>query len=330
MKKSVLCSISTRGRYDSTLPMTVQSVICQTRKPDKLVIFDDNDEPQDLRNHDVYRQMFPMLQSKGIDWVVVFGGKKGQHHNHQLANTMGYDWVWRLDDDTFAEPNVLATLCSYVNDDVGAIAGSVMTPSFTESFQPGVLATGRISEIDNEYNPQWFERNSVLEVEHLHCSFLYRAGVHDYNLNLSRVAHREETMFSHGLYRKGYRLLVVPNAVTWHLKMNGGGIRTDNRKKYYDFDEEVFQFFLRGQDCNVVVLDNGMGDHLIFKRLLGEIQNPMLFTCYPEILPGRSIADAKDFFVDIGRWNLYQRMADWRWNDSLENAFRKLYLGAKP
>lgn len=324
----VLCSISTKGRYHSTLPMTVQSVICQTKKPDKLVIFDDNDEPEDLRNDSVYRQLFPMLDSKGIEWVVVFGGKKGQHHNHQLANTMGFDWVWRLDDDTFAEPNVLATLCSYINSDVGAIAGSIMTPTFTSSFEPGVPTTGRISEIDNEYNPQWFEQKKTMEVEHLHCSFLYRAGVCNYNLNLSRMAHREETIFSHGLYRKGYKLLVVPNAITWHLKMPGGGIRSNDKELCYDFDEEIFQLFLKGQNCKIVVLDNGMGDHLIFKRMMKEIENPIMFTCYPEIVPGRSIAEAKELFVDIGPWNLYQKMSDWKWNDSLENAFRKLYLGS--
>ena len=36
----VLCSISTRGRYHSTLPLTLQAVICQTKRVDKLVIFD--------------------------------------------------------------------------------------------------------------------------------------------------------------------------------------------------------------------------------------------------------------------------------------------------
>jgi len=41
---SILCSISTRGRTHTFLPMALQAVMNQTRKPDKLVIFDDNDE----------------------------------------------------------------------------------------------------------------------------------------------------------------------------------------------------------------------------------------------------------------------------------------------
>ena len=322
-KEKILCSISTKNRYHSTLPMTVQSIICQTRLPDKLVIFDDNDEPEDLREDPVFRQLFLMLEQKGIEWAVIYGAKKGQHHNHQLANRMGYDWVWRLDDDTFAEPNVLENLCSYITDDVGAVGGSVLTPSF--SFPANIAVTGKIANIDTECNPQWINQKNVMEVEHLHCSFLYRAGICDYNLNLSRKAHREETMFSYELHQKGYKLLVVPNTITWHLKMPNGGIRSTNNEICYDFDEAIFQQFLKGNNITVVVLDNGMGDHLVFKKVLADIKNPIVFSCYPDIVPGRSIAEAKELFGNLSSWSVYQKMAEWKWNDSLENAFRKLY-----
>ena len=71
-------------------------------------------------------------------------------------------------------------------------------------------------------------------MEHLHCSFLYRAGVYDYNLGLSRVAHREETLFTYGLHKKGYVVMVVPNANSWHLKNPEGGIRAETKKELYD------------------------------------------------------------------------------------------------
>ena len=60
----ILCSISTRGRYDTTLPMAIQSVITQTRLPDKLVIFDDNDNPKDTREDPKYRYLFSLLDKK--------------------------------------------------------------------------------------------------------------------------------------------------------------------------------------------------------------------------------------------------------------------------
>jgi hypothetical protein len=90
----VLCSIATRGRYQTTLPLALNAIINQTKLPDKLIIFDDNDEPQDMRNDFLYQYFFQMLQIKGVDWEWKWAEKKGQHHIHQMANSMGYDWVW--------------------------------------------------------------------------------------------------------------------------------------------------------------------------------------------------------------------------------------------
>ena len=38
--KNILCSISTRGRYDTTLPLAIASAMNQTLLPDKLIIFE--------------------------------------------------------------------------------------------------------------------------------------------------------------------------------------------------------------------------------------------------------------------------------------------------
>ena len=323
MQNKILCSISTRNRYQTCLPLAIESVIMQTRKVDKLVIFDDNDEPQDLRTDPVYMHLFKMMHMKGIEWEWLFAGKKGQHYNHQMANKMGYEWVWRVDDDNIAEPNVLEELMKYVNDDVGAIGGSILTSNWDCKKNN---ATGKIENIDDEPNIQWGIIDEEHSVDHLHCSFLYRAGIHDYNLGLSRVAHREETLFTYGLKQKGYKILVVPNCITWHLKSPTGGIRTeDNSRLYYD-DEQIFKNTVGLKSRTVVVLDCGMGDHIVFKHVLPEIENPLVFTCYPDIIPGRSIAEARQMFGDIGQYNIYAKMDQWNWKDSLENAFKKLYL----
>lgn len=316
---SILCSISTRGRYDTTLPMAIQSVISQTLKPNKLVIFDDNDEPKDTREIQHYEYLFRMLDEKEIEWQVIFGQKKGQHFNHQMANTMGYEWVWRLDDDTVADPNVLENLYKHTAPDVGAVGGSVLTPPFIK----GLKSTGKIDDIE-EQSIQWDYIEEVKEVDHLHCSFLYRAGVHDYNLGLSQVAHREETLFTFGLKQKGYKLLVVPNTVTWHLKNKQGGIRTF-QQEMFQHDEYIFRNHLEYRDKTIVVLDSGMGDHLIFAKILPLIEKAEVFSCYPEIVPGRSIADAMNLFGDLDCYNIYRKMDQWDWKESLEKAFRKMY-----
>jgi len=319
----VLCSVATRGRYFTTLPLVLNAIINQTTVPNKLVIFDDNDEPKDMREEMIYQYFFQMLDIKKIAWEWLFAEKKGQHHIHQRANTMGYDWVWRCDDDAIPEPNVLETLASYTNDKVGAVAGSVINPPHSPTY---LESTGLIANVDKEPNIQWGMIKEPKRVEHLYSTFLYRAGVNDFNLGLSKVAHREETLFSYGLAQKGYELWVVPNAVTWHLKNPQGGIRDNQKKEMFDHDEQIFRNILGLGNQTIVVLNNGLGDHIVFSRLLPEIPNPIVFGCYPEVIPCRSIAEAQAMFGSLDQWNIYKKMTEWGWTDSLENAYRKLYL----
>lgn len=319
----VLCSVATRGRYFTTLPLVLNAVINQTKLVDKLVIFDDNDEPQDMRKEMIYSYFFQMLDIKGIEWEWVYAPKKGQHHIHQLANRKGYEWVWRVDDDAIPESNVLEQLFYYTDDDVGAVGGSILTPPY----MPDTLhVTGKIDNIDSEPNIQWGMVQRETQVEHLHCSFLYRAGIADYNLGLSRVAHREETLFTFALHQKGYKILAVPGAITWHMKNPEGGIRSETKEEMYLHDELIFRNTIAYRDKTIVVLDNGLGDHLIFSHILPEIKNAEVFSCYPDIVPGRSIAEAKALFGSIDHYNVYGKMDQWKWKDSLENAYRKLYL----
>jgi hypothetical protein len=320
----VLCSVATRGRYFTTLPLVLNAIINQTTPPDKVMIFDDNDEPQDMRKEMIYQYFFQMLDIKKIAWEWQFAEKKGQHHIHQRANTMGFDWVWRCDDDAIPEPNVLGNLLAYTSiEDIGAVGGSILTPPnlFDTS-----KSTGKIADIDTEPNIQWNDIKKTKEVEHLHCSFLYRAGVHDYNLGLSRVAHREETLFTYGLYQKGYKILTVPHAITWHMKNPEGGIRSETKREMYEHDEQIFRNIVGHSDRTIVVLNCGLGDHIVFNSILGSIRNPVVFGCYPEIIPCRSIAEAQALFGDLDQWNIYKKMCQWNWKGTLADAFKKLYL----
>ena len=321
----VLCSVATRGRYFTTLPLVLNAIINQTRRPDKLIVFDDNDEPQDMRKELVYSNFFQMLDIKGIEWEWRYATRRGQHHIHQSANSEGFDWVWRVDDDAVPEPNVLDNLLRHteVIEGVGAVGGSILTPPYMPDTSK---VTGMICNIDKEPNIQWGIIDRIEEVEHLHCSFLYRAGIVDYNLGLSRVAHREETLFTFGLYQRGYKILVIPNAVTWHMKNPEGGIRSETKKEMYDHDEQIFRNILAYRDKTIVVLNCGLGDHIVFSHVLPSIPNAEVFTCYPKVVPGRSIADAQKLFGDLDHWNIYKKMDQWKWKDSLENAYRKLYV----
>jgi hypothetical protein len=319
---SILCSISTKGRYDTYLPLAISAVINQTRQVDKLVIFDDNDEPIDLRDKPIYKFLFGMLDSKGISWEVLYGQKKGQHYNHQMANQMGYDWVWRVDDDNIPESGVLEQLAAYIQPGLGAIGGPVL---FSDRIIDVSNSTGKIEDIDNEPNLQWGHFDSFKTVDHLHCSFLYRAGIVDYNLGLSKVAHREETLFTYQMKQKGYKIFLIPNVITWHGKSLTGGIRSDDNAELYMRDEFIFRNHLKYKDKTIVVLDSGMGDHIVFKHVLPHIKNAEVFSCYPDIIPGRSIAEAHYLFGDLDTYNVYGYMSKKKWTGSLESAYRKMY-----
>jgi hypothetical protein len=302
----------------------LSAIVNQTRQPDKLIVFDDNDEPEDMRNNPVYQHLFNILDAKGVPWEWRFADKKGQHYIHQHANLeSGFDWVWRVDDDAVPESNVLENLFYWTESYVGAVGGSILTPPYMPNTDK---VTGKIDFINDEPNIQWSLIKNRFYVEHLHCSFLYRAGVHDYNLGLSRVAHREETLFTYGLHQKGYEVIAVPDAVTWHMKNPDGGIRMENNKELYAHDEQIFKNILAYRDKTIVVLNCGLGDHIVFSHILPEIPNAEVFSCYPEVVPGRSIAQAQELFGDIDSWNIYKKMDQWNWKGSLEDAYRKMYL----
>lgn len=316
----ILCNICTRGRYDTTLPMAISAVINQTKKIDKLVVYDDNDQPKDVREIQHYKYLMDMMDLKGIQWEWVWALKKGQHYSHDMANRAGYDLCWRVDDDCVPEANVLETLYSHFADMVGAVGGAILTPPFA----PVHNVTGKIENISAEPSIQWDYIKEVKQVDHLHCSFLYRAGIHDYNLGLSRVAFREETLFTYGLKQKGYDILVVPNATTWHLKNKFGGVRTE-QEALFKHDDEIFKNTLNLKDQTVVVLDCGLGDHIVFNKILPLLKNPAVFSCYNDVVPGRSIQDAKNLFGSLDQWSIYRKMDEWKWKGSLLDAFKKLY-----
>jgi hypothetical protein len=114
--------------------------------------------------------------------------------------------------------------------------------------------------------------------------------------------------------------------VTWHLKNKAGGIR-DGVREMFEHDEQIFrQTLALPTDVTIVVLDCGMGDHIVFKHVLPDVKDAMVFSCYPEIVPGRSISEARQLLGEkIEQYNIYRMMDSWQWSGSLEDAFRKLY-----
>jgi hypothetical protein len=105
-------------------------------------------------------------------------------------------------------------------------------------------------------------------------------------------------------------------------------------------DEEIFKRKLKNWKLNIkepkyIVLDNGIGDHYIFKSILPKIKEKykdlILAVCYPEVfedegIPLISIAEALQKFNDLSRWSIYAFMANHNWKKQVSEAYLEMYL----
>ena len=344
---TVTAYISTCGRYFTTLPLAIMSVANQTYKPKHFILYDDG-EQKDLRKDNLYLNIFACLDRKGITWEVKFGGKLGQTANHDKAiDDSNTDLIWRLDDDNVAESDCLEKLVKHFEDEkVGGVAGLVYHPDSVQD-RPW-FASSKIEDTFDLPTIQWFKQpTNIEEVDHFYSTFIYRKKVVvDNNIRykhkeLSKVGHREETIFSHEIKRAGFKLLVDTSAVTWHFRCSTGGIRQGTAKEMWDHDDEVFKKYLNDWDVvirkpEIIVLDSGLGDHIVFKKILPEIRAKykklILAVCYSEVFEDDkditiiSINEAKKFLGNIEDHNIYKFMWDRNWTKSLAEAFRERYL----
>lgn len=345
---TITASVSTKDRYDKGLALTIQAIIMQSVVPNKLVIWDDG-ECKDLRQVSPYRHLWPLISARGINWSFNPGQRIGQVANHaRTLDEADTEFVWRVDDDEIPEPDVLEKLLEFMkNPKVGAVGGLVMDPK--QPSQRPAFVKNRIEDIYSGQNCQWglWSTKEPEHVDHLYSTFLYRveaarkAG--GYCRTLSPVGHREETLFTYGIKRAGYMLIVTPEAVTWHLREESGGIRSYTDQSLWAHDEEIFtrklvEWGVSPTEHKFIVLDNGIGDHIVFRSVLPEIlrvhkaRRVVLFVCYPELFQGLegvtlgSIADAKGAFGNLDRFSVYAWCAERKWTGPLADAFREMNL----
>jgi glycosyltransferase involved in cell wall biosynthesis len=335
----ITVGIPTKNRYDA-LSHTLLSIALQTMTPYEVIIVDDNDAPVNLTTNLIYEYIFRLFDDKGIKWKVLFGEKKGQHFSHQMVQEAATtDFIFRVDDDCILEPDVLRKLLSVIKrPGVGAVAPAVLMPN------PAPLPLGYknlIKSIDKP-NSQWYKGTGISYAEHLYSCFIYRKGLAKYDLNLSTVAHREETIFSHSIFRADYQLFVNHDAQVWHFRQNTGGIRTfQHDPSLWEHDEKIFQSYMNlwnasKEDTKYIILDNGLGDHYAFKHILPKLREKnekiVIACCYPDVFHDEddielmSIAQAKLIFGNIDNHNIYRYMIDHNWKGTLVEAFEKLYL----
>jgi GT2 family glycosyltransferase len=343
----VTATVSTKGRFFTTLPLVITSLCNQTLKPGRFIIYNDNDTFEDLRENEIYKNLFTLMNRVGIQWEVNPGHRKGQIHNHQQAlQDVTSEWIWRLDDDNIMEPNTLSDLLLYGESDssIGAVGPLILDPKNRFSNK---VASNKIEDIFLGLNIQWCDTDlhSYIEVDHLQGStFLFRkkAGTHGYDLNLSRVGHREETIFTYEMKRAGWKLKVLTEVKTWHMRFGAGGIRSTNQVEMFDKDEQIFKNYINNKwkiKCAQVVpipLDSGLGDHFAFRMALPEIKKKhrgkriIIGACYPDVFKGEegveiiSLAEISAL-INIEHCNIYGWMDRVNWKESLTKAYKTFY-----
>jgi len=341
MTVDITCVISTKDRHFSTLPLAINGICQQTCKPKYLIIFDDSF--RDLRGEFVYQHLFSLLDFYKIDWRYEPGSNCGQVANHirslSLAKT---EFIYRLDDDEVPEPDVLEKLIKHIDDKVGAVGGLVIQ---TNDIKPKpFLASNKIEDIYLGKNEQWYlhENQQPKQVDHLYSSFIYRKSIAEYCNELSVVGHREETILTYGIKLKNYSVILDPSAKTWHFRNPVGGIRSNNEIENYSKDERTFSkkissWGIKPIEHSYVVLDNGLGDHYVFKHNLDSYfekykdKKHIFFVCFPEVFEDiqniqlASIANAYDLLGDLSKYNLYSFMKNNAWDKTLHEAIQKLY-----
>jgi hypothetical protein len=306
--------------------MAILSIINQTRKPDKFIVFDDTKEPRDPRQTEHYSYLLKLLSQKGIDWEYIWAEKKGAHFNHEKANMMGFDLAWFIDDDCVAEPNCLEELMKEMKDNVGAVGGLILQPGAAP------LPPNADNRIDDLFVPniQWFKWDGKhRNVEHIYSQFLYRCGIVHHDLRLSSVVFRGETMFTYSLLLKGYHLVVTPSAITWHFQ-GQGGIHDGQKADNWNHDEQIFKQWLSFKKTGkkLYVLNNGLGDHYMFKQAIKPESDSIIACCYPEALGGFpnliSIEEASRV-VDLKDYDIYRWCGINGWKGTLVKAFKEMY-----
>ncbi|HAV42566.1 TPA: hypothetical protein DCX15_00915 [bacterium] len=253
--------IPTRNRH-THLTLCLSSLLNQNFKDWNLVIANDGDE--DLEEVHLLRGIFNLLELKGHRWKIIATSHSGQGGALNVAHRVAEaDLILRIDDDAYLEPDYIELLFRSLDDEkIGAVGGN--TPNVYHS-------KGKLTQLSKEFR-EWggkivfkgsyfvpYERQSLLpepdeqpyEVDQLRGHFLYRKKVLDeiggFPLVYSQMGRREDTDTSLRMKMAGYRLLVVPQAIAWHIHSPFGGTRdgidSSNYKRYLQMEEDDLRLF---------------------------------------------------------------------------------------
>lgn len=248
MTNKITILLTTCDRYDSTLPLCLMSIINQTRLPDRVIIVDDSrniTNNNSFYSNKIINNILVLFKYKNVPIDYFYGEKKGAVPALQLGlNNIEDGWVFKTDDDNVLNPNVLERFESEIKDDIGAIGCLILDEESINRSEDDVWMSSKIEDIYCCFNVQMvgIQNREPKFVEHIYSNYFFKRDLaDDYPMELQPYSLREETIFTYNIFRKGFKLLVLPDVITYHLE---GNTKTGNRQWGNTYWEKNEMFFL--------------------------------------------------------------------------------------
>lgn len=249
--EKIAIAIATKNR---PVPLTalLTSIFNQTYKNYDIFICDNSDN-EDVIHTGALMKQIDLFKSYGHNiglWKNPISQNAPDSHNQifQSSKTLGYKYIFKLDDDCILEENVLENLMNIIQSDekIGAVGCSILNPATSKIHQtmPDDYPSQTINNLTTSRQWTWKTSLQDEQVEHLHSSFIYSTKALDeiggFPQGLSKVAFREETLATYPMALMGWKLIYSPNSIIWHMKSEEGGCRDNNIEDLYRSDDEIF------------------------------------------------------------------------------------------
>lgn len=265
MKHFITVLLTTFERYETTLPICLLSLVNQSRIPNRIVLVDDNKEKKFYDSSEL-KNIISFLRIKGIQFDYYHGQSKGATSALQIGlDKISDGWVLKVDDDNSLEYNVIELFENNISNNVGAIGGLIIDKTIRQDIEYNLYPKcvdgyyNKIENIFSEFNIQLIQNQTdeIKKVEHIYSNYFFsRDLVRSYPIELSPSCHREDTIITHTIFRKGYDLLIIPKAKTYHLQTikNSGDGKWDNtmNKNELIFIEKMKEWEIIPQKVEIV------------------------------------------------------------------------------
>ena len=235
------------GKFNE-LSIMLWSLMCQTYTDWDLTIIDETINHPNYPDVTGVGHILKIMEEKGHQWRIFYGEAKGFHFAQTIVlNTSRHPLTWILGEDVAFEPNCMAELVKQFEDSkVGIVSGLLFLagdkfrttlPDFWNEIKE---YSGKIHFVEgsigygNQVQYSIHLDESPKEVEHLIGNMMYRTELGrrwGFNLDLSYAARTADNDFSYQFYLAGYKVLVVPTSVTWHLETHQyGGLKKSSEE----------------------------------------------------------------------------------------------------